>query len=172
MHNFNLKKSVGKAFIFSFVTALIFSFQAMAQELPDQQEQQQQQQIETDISEQELEQFVEVYVKANEIQKENEAQMIQAIEEEDLDVNRFNEILMSRQNQESPEEVNASAEELASFNQAAEKIMEVQQQAQTEIEQLIEEEMGTQKYQAIVIAYQQDPEVQQKVNKMLEQKME
>lgn len=169
MNYFNLKGSVGKAIIFSFAIAMFFTFEAVAQ-VPMQQGQQQQQ-VQEDFSDEELEQFVEVYIQAAEIQQKNEAEMIQAIEEEDMDINRFNEILMARQNQQNAEEIDATAEEMASFNNAAEKIMAVQQEAQAEIEQLIESEMGSQKYQQIVMAYQQSPEVQQKVNQMLESEM-
>lgn len=168
MNYFNLKGFVGKATIFSFVIAMFFTFEAVAQ-VPMQQEQEQP--VQEDFSDEELEQFVDVYVQAAEIQQKNESQMIQAIEEEDMDINRFNEILMARQNQQNVEEIDATAEEMASFNSAAEKIMAVQQEAQAEIEQLIESEMGSQKYQQIVMAYQQSPEVQEKVNQMLESEM-
>lgn len=168
MNYFNLKGFAGKAVIFSFAIAMFFTFEAVAQ-VPMQQEQQQP--VQEDFSDEELEQFVDVYIQAAEIQQKNESQMIQAIEEEDMDINRFNEILMARQNQQNVEEIDATAEEMASFNSAAEKIMSVQQEAQAEIEQLIESEMGSQKYQQIVMAYQQSPEVQQKVNQMLESEM-
>lgn len=171
MNYFNLKGAIKKSVIFSFAIAMFFTFEAVAQ-VPMQQEQQpQQQQVQEDFSDEELGQFVEVYIQAAEIQQKNEAQMVQAIEEEDLDINRFNEILMARQNQQNAEEIDATAEEMASFNSAAEKIMTVQQEAQAEIEELIESEMGSQKYQQIVMAYQQSPEVQQKVNQMLESEM-
>lgn len=61
---------------------------------------------------------------------------------------------------------------MAAFNKAAEKIMAVQQEAQAEIEQLIESKIGGEKYQQIAMAYQQSPEVQERVNKILESKME
>lgn len=165
------KGSIGKTIPFTFVIALFFSLGAFAQ-VPMQQDQQPQQQVEDNFSDEELEQFVNVYIQATEIQQENEAEMVQAIEEENLDINRFNEILMARQNQESATEIDATAEEMASFNSAAEKIMEVQQEAQSQIEELIENEMGSQKYQQIVMAYQQSPEVQERVNQMLEQEVE
>ncbi len=171
MHYTKLRGTEGKAFIFSFVLALFFGFTAMAQQ-PMQGLPQQQQEVNTDFSEQELEQFVTVFKKANEIQQKNEEVMVQAIEEEDLELDRFNEILVARQQQQSAEDINASAEEMASFNQAAEKIMSVQQEAQAEIEQIIEGELGMQKYQEIVMAYQQSPEVQEKVNQMLEAEMQ
>lgn len=129
------------------------------------------QQVDTDFDRQELEEFVNVYIQSSEIQQGTEAEMIQAIEEEDLELNRFNEILTVQQNQQSAEEINASAEEMAAFNKAAEKIMKVQQETQAEIEQLIESEIGKEKYQQIAMAYQQSPEVQQRVNEILESKM-
>lgn len=169
MNYLNLKSFAGKVSVFSFVFTLFISAGAMAQ-VPMQQGQQQQ--VNTDFSEEELEGFVEVYVKASEIQQQNETVMMQAIEEEDLELQRFNEILTSRQQQQSAEEINASAEELAAFNKAAEKIMTVQQEAQTEINELIEEEIGAEKYQQIAMAYQQSPDVQQKINEMLQTKMQ
>lgn len=165
-----VKASAGKTIIFSFVLVLFFSAGAFAQ-APMQQAPQQQQRVKTDFDREELEEFVDVYVASTEIQQGNEKVMMQAIEEEDLDVNRFNEILTVQQNQQSPEDINATAEEMAAFNNAAEKIMAVQQEAQAEIQQLIEEKIGGQKYQQIAMAYQQSPEVQEKVNKILESKM-
>lgn len=170
MNNFNLKGSAGKTIILTFALALLFTFGAFAQ-VPMQQGPQQQQQVQTDFDRQELEKFVNVYIKSSEIQQENESVMIQAIEDEDLEINRFNEILTVRQNQQSAEDINATAEEMAAFNNAAEKIMKVQQEAQAEIEQLIESEIGGEKYQQIAMAYQQSPEVQEKVNEILEGKM-
>jgi hypothetical protein len=167
--NYNLKGSAGKAIIFSLAITLCFVSAAFAQ-VPMQQGQPQQQ-VETDFDRQELEEFVNVYIQSSEIQQGNEAEMVQAIEEEDLELNRFNEILTVQQNQQSAEEINASAEEMAAFNKAAEKIMKVQQKTQAEIEQLIESEIGKEKYQQIAMAYQQSPEVQQQVNEILESKM-
>lgn len=170
MNTLNFKSLSGKATVLSFLFILFFSAGVMAQ-VPMQGEQQQQQ-VNTDFSEEELENFVDVYVKASEIQQENETVMMQAIEEEDLELERFNEILTARQSQESVQDIDATPEELASFNKAAEKIMEVQQEAQSEINDLIEEKIGAEKYQQIAMAYQQSPEVQQKINEKLQQKMQ
>lgn len=169
MNTLNFKSLSGKATVLSFLFVLLFSAGVMAQ-VPMQGDQQQQ--VNTDFSEEELEDFVDVYVKASEIQQENETVMMQAIEEEDLELERFNEILTARQNQASVQDIDATPEELASFNKAAEKIMEVQQEAQSEINELIEEKIGAEKYQQIAMAYQQSPEVQQKINEKLQQKMQ
>ena len=170
MYTLKLNAFAGKVLTLFLAATFFFSINAMAQ-VP-MQEGQQQQEVNTDFSDEELEDFVAVYVKASEIQQENETAMMQAIEEEDLELQRFNEILTARQNQESVQDIDATVEELAAFNKAAEKIMQVQQEAQTEINKLIEDEIGAEKYQQIAIAYQQSPEIQQKVNEMLQEKMQ
>lgn len=141
----------------------------MAQEAEPQQEQQE---VRDNFSNEELEKFVDVYVQVVEIQQENEAVMVKAIEEENLDMNRFNEILQAQQQKVSAEEINATADEMASFNNAAQKIMVVQQGANTEMQQIIEKDLGLDTYEQIVVAYQQNPEIQQRVNELLQSKME
>lgn len=171
--------------IFSLCLLVCMASAAMAQEaepqpqegVQPQQEQEVQPQQEpqattTNFSNEDLEKFVDVYVQVVEIQQENEAVMMKAIEEEKLDINRFNEILQSQQQKKSATEINATAEEMASFNNAAQKIMEVQKEANTEMQQVIEKDLGLETYEQIVMAYQQDPEVQQRVNELLEAKTE
>ncbi len=175
------KSSVMKS-IYSLCLLLFMAGAAVAQTVPAQDQQPQaqpmedQQPVKADFSETELEKFVDVYVQVAEIQQENETVMMQAIEAENLDINRFNEILQAQQQQATGEqpatgEVNATAEEMAAFNNAAQKIMTVQKEAQTEMQQVIDQDLGMETYEQIVIAYQQNPEVQQKVNMLLEEKM-
>jgi dGTP triphosphohydrolase len=146
--------------------------QEQPQEQPQVQPQEPAQEINENITDADLVTFVDVYVQVVEMQQEIEMAMMQAIEEENIAIERFNEILQARQNQQSAEEINASAEEMASFNNAAQKIMSVQQEAQVQMQEVIEEELGLEKYEQIVLAYQQSPEVQEKVNNILQQKME
>lgn len=151
--------------LFSLVVAIFISVAAMAQAPLQEQEQ-----VKTAFSDDELEQFVDVYIEANEIRLQNETIMMQAIEEENLDMARFNEILMARQKEGNISEIDATAEEMAAFNKAAQKIIDVQQEVETEINQLIEEEIGRQTYQQIGLAYQQDPEIQEEINQLLQEK--
>lgn len=162
-------KSVGMKGVLSLCLFMFLSVAAFAQ-LP--QPSPQPQQVNTSFSDQELETFVDVYVQVVEMQQEIEMSMMQAIEEENIALERFNEILQAQQNQQSAETLNASAEELAAFNNAAQKIMEVQKEAQVQMQGVIDGELGLDKYQQIVLAYQQSPDVQEKVNTILQQKME
>ena len=156
---------------FSLCLLLLMAGAAMAQ-VAQPQPQEQQQPVRADFSNEELEKFVDVYVQVIEIQQENETVMLKAIEEENLEVNRFQEILNAQQQQQSAADINATAEEMAAFNNAAQKIIAVQQEANTEMQQLIEQDLGLETYEQIVLAYQQSPEVQQRVNELLQSKVE
>ncbi|EMR01638.1 hypothetical protein [Cesiribacter andamanensis] len=173
MKNLHVGKSVGMKVTLLLSLSMFLSFAAFAQ-VPQQPSQppQPNQEINETISDADLVTFVDVYVQVVEMQQEIEMAMMQAIEEENLALERFNEILQARQNQQSAEQIGASAEEMASFNNAAQKIMSVQQDAQLQMQEVIEEELGLEKYERIVLAYQQSPEVQEKVNSILQQKME
>lgn len=166
------KKNLLTKVLYAWSLVLLMGSAAIAQGLPAQE----QPQVKTDFSENELEKFVDVYVQVAEIQQENETVMMQAIEEENLDINRFNEILQAQQQQatgqaQPADSASFTAEEMAAFNNAAQKIMAVQQEAQTEMQQVIDKEVGLETYEQIVLAYQQSPEVQQQINKLLEEKM-
>ena len=54
------------------------------------------------------------------------------------------------------------------FNAAGQKIMKLQESLQGEIEKVIDEnKMSTEKFEAIYMAYNTNPEVKQKVDKLI-----
>ena len=172
MKNSAIGSAAGRKFIYTICLLLMMAGVAVAQQTQPQPQNETQQQVQQNFSDEELEKFADVYVQVVEIQQENEAEMIKAIEDENLDVNRFQEILQAQQQQQGATELNATAEEMASFNNAAQKIMTVQKEVEAEMKQVIEKDLGLDTYQQIVVAYQQSPEVQQKVNQLLQEKME
>ncbi len=118
------------------------------------------------FSDEDIQAFIDVNEKVMEVQKAGEQQMMEAIEKEDIPVDRFNEILMARQ--QPDQEVDATPEELAAFSKAAEKVMEVQKDLEAKAIKTIEDQgMKMEKYQQIMMAYQQSPEVQQQVQKLM-----
>ncbi|WP_224995537.1 DUF4168 domain-containing protein [Cesiribacter sp. SM1] len=160
----------GRKFISVLCLLLLMAGAALAQ-VPQTQPQQQQP-VREDFSDAELEKFADVYVQVVEIQQQSEAEMLKAIEDENLDINRFNEILQAQQQRQDAGEIDATADEMASFNNAAQKIMGVQQETETEMKQVIEQDLGVDTYQQIIVAYQQSPDVQQKVNELLQNRVE
>ncbi|MTI28001.1 DUF4168 domain-containing protein [Fulvivirga kasyanovii] len=125
-------------------------------------------QVRDDFSKDELESFVDAYEEVQVIQEESDKQVMTAIESGDLTMERFNEILAQQQD---PGKVSdASAEEMAAFNSAAQTIIKERQKVEMQMVDAIEEEgIDINTYQEIMIAYQQSPKVQKKINKILEQ---
>jgi len=129
-----------------------------------------QQQPQAEITDQQLEHFVEVLSEVHEIQAGMQEEMISAVEEQGLDINTFNQIAQQQQNPEAAT-TPVSDEEKAAFGRAMQSVqtmqMEMQQQMQAKIE---ENNMNLDEFNTLMLAYQQNPEVQEKVNTMMEQK--
>ncbi len=116
----------------------------------------------------ELQQFVSAVSKVMIIQEEGQMRMINTIEETDLSVDRFNEMLMQGQ-QQGQTEIDATEEEMLAFTNALNAVQQQQQEMQMEMMQAITEEgLEVEKYQNIMQAYEQNPEVKGKVDKMFE----
>lgn len=128
----------------------------------------QQQPVKEDFTDEELKTFIQANKSVVQVQQAAEQKMMQAIEETDMDVNRFNEIATAQQDPQA--DAGASAEEMATFNEAAQKVMAVQRETQSEIAAAVEEEgMEFNEYRQIMMAYQNSPKVQQQITKLIEE---
>lgn len=124
-----------------------------------------------DFSDEEIENFVSATKEVIKLQSKIEQEMISAIESTSLSVERFNEIMIAQQNQQDMEAA-ATEEELEAFSQAAQKIIEIQSEMQEEIFEVLNEEgIDVNTYQEIIVSYQQNPQLQQKIDTMLEEEM-
>ncbi len=122
--------------------------------------------VQGDFSEEQLITFVKANEEVMKVQMEGEKEMMQAIESENLEVDKFNQILMSRQNPD--QETEASAEELAAFNKAAQKVMDLQKDLESKAQQAIESAgLDIEEYQQMMLAYQNNPDVQQRVEELM-----
>lgn len=125
-------------------------------------------------SEGELEKFVEVVQQVMPLQKEKEQEMVEEIKGAGLTVDRFNEIMQTQQGAapgqaKGGEEKEVTEDEKASFQEASQNVKSIQKEMQTEVKQKIQDAgLTLQKYQEIMMAYQQDPNLQQKVNGMMD----
>ena len=125
--------------------------------------------VQTNFEEEELKQFASAAGKVVLIQQETEQKMIQAIENEDLEINKFNEILMAQQNQQT-EDLEATPEDLQKFDKAAAQVIQIQTEVQEEMVEAIKEEgLEPQKYEQILLAYQSDANVKAKVDALISQ---
>lgn len=125
-------------------------------------------QMRQNFSDDELKSFVKANEKVMAIQMEGEQMMIKAIEGEGLSVDRFHEILEQQRDPQRATDSSATEEELASFNNAAQTILQENERLEQRMATSIEEEgIDIDTYKQIMLAYQQNPDVQNRVNKML-----
>ncbi|MEX2379404.1 MAG: DUF4168 domain-containing protein [Vicingaceae bacterium] len=148
--------------VFAFTTV-----NAQVNQVPQQMQQQQQQQTTPDISDEELQKFVDAF---QEVQAENQKiqqKMIAEIQEEGMDVQRFSQIQQAQQNPD--QEVDMTAEEEEAIGNLMPELQSIQQESQVVMQKKIEDAgLSMTRYQEIAQMVQQSPELQQKLQSMME----
>ncbi len=150
--------------VFSFLMVMSFLFISLAgaQQLPMQQPAEAPEYTDT-----ELLVFINAAQKIMPLQQESQMKMIEKIEEEDMTVEKFNEILESFSNGQNG---GVQQTEMESFNNAMEGIQDIQAEYEDLMaEVIIDEGMSAAKYEEIVSNYQRDPELQMRINILLEE---
>ncbi len=143
------------------MSVMFFSSVVSAQQLPLQQSLQSQ-----EYSDEELVVFINAAKKVMPLQQESQVKMMEEIEEQNLTVEKFNSIMDARS---SGADVEASQSELTAFNKAIEAIQDIHVEYEKIISETIEEEgISLQKYDEIITNYQQDTELQMRVNTIME----
>lgn len=130
----------------------------------------QQPDVSTDVADEELQVFVDASMKAQQIQTESQMEMIGIVEDEGLEVETYNEILQGMQMGQSPDELDVASSDVEKFENASEQIGEIEQEMEQKLITAIEDEgMGLERYQEIFTAIQADPELQQKMQQMIQE---
>ncbi len=127
------------------------------------------QQTKTDFTDAELQQFAAANNRLMVLQEQNEKAMMTILQEEKLEITKFNELAKAHQEQKL-NEAKATPEEMAAFNKAAERIIAMQPTVKRDVQSAIEKDgMTLERYEQLLLAYQQNPEIQTKVNKLMGQ---
>ena len=146
------------------VSICLFSNDAFAQ-AP---QQQQEQEVRTDFDDEELEGFAEIAQEVQMVQQQHQQEINNAIEEEGISVERFNEMFQAMQNPEVALE--ATPEEEEAFDEAMAKVYEAEEALEEKVAETVEEGgLTMEEYNEIMTAYQQDPEIQERINELLRQ---
>lgn len=118
------------------------------------------------VSDEDLETFVVIY---KEVQTENQKiqqKMVGTIQEEGMDINRYNEINQASANPEA--EVEATDEEMAAFEKVSKKVNKIQKEFQQEVKEMIESEgMTLEEYQEVYATLQKDKALQEKFGELM-----
>jgi Domain of unknown function (DUF4168) len=121
------------------------------------------------ISEEELQQFAEAVPQLQAIERTTQQEVVQTIEDSGFSRERFGQ-LYQQQTSGSAIEPAPTAEEQETFTQAYSSIQKIQQDAQSEREQIIEAQgLEPQRFDQILAAVLQDPALQQQVQGMMAQ---
>jgi len=146
--------------------------QNQAQQQQDQLGQlQQPPQTDTDVSDKEVETFADAFVDAREVQANAQEKMVDVIEDEGLDVETYQKIAQAAQRGQA-KEADASDEEIEKFENASNKLREVQGEIEKKVKDAVEENgMEMKRFQEISQAAQQDPELQQEIQVKVQKKM-
>lgn len=127
---------------------------------------QQQQPQAGEVNDQELRQFVSVVQYVQVINQESQHDMVEALQQGGLDVERFNEIQQAEENPN--QEADATDEEMKYYETAIQELTEIQIQAQQKmVDKITEEGLTESRFQEINIALQNDPELQERFRTML-----
>lgn len=119
------------------------------------------------ISDADIKLFVDASTRLMELQQESEQAMMAILEEEKLSIDKFNTLAQAHQQQKLAE-AEATAEEKAAFNKAVQRMMEMQPEIEKNMQQAIQKDgMTVERYEQIMMAYQQDPAVQAKIQKLM-----
>lgn len=140
-----------------------FSF-SQAQDLPMQQEP-----VEpVEVSDEELEEWVDIFVEVQEINQQLQMQFQPIIQESGLDIQKFQEIMQAEEMGQPRDEIDASSSEMENYDEAMDQIMELQEEAEEEMVEFIEEEeMELDRYEEILIGINQDQELAERAEEII-----
>ncbi|MDT0686160.1 DUF4168 domain-containing protein [Autumnicola psychrophila] len=143
--------------------ALIGSVNAIAQTQP----MPQQQKVEVDVDNEELAKFAEAYQGLRMVNQEAQQKMVKVVESEGFEIQRFNEMYQTSMNPN--EELDASADEMEKYKATVQKIEGMQGEFQDRMEEVITEQGFTmERYEKLAMALQTNPEMQQRMQEMLQ----
>ena len=120
-----------------------------------------------EISQEDLQKFAQAMEQLQTIRQEFEAEMVQAVESEGLTKERFIEISQTQSNPEAQPTSEVTEAEQQSFEKAIMQLRDLQQAAQTQMKEAVQAEgLDVPRFNQILAAIQQNPELQQQIQQM------
>lgn len=118
------------------------------------------------VTDEEVKLFAAAFKEIQVLNQEAQQTMVAAIENEDMDVQRFSEIYQAMQMPDQP--VEATEDELSKFESANNEVEKIQGVVQLQMEEKIREEgLSPERYQEIGMQIQNSPELQSKIQEYL-----
>ncbi len=122
-----------------------------------------------EVSDEEIEKVASAINELGPIQVEAQEKMAEAVEEEDITFERFQQMMMAMQNPQMADQVNITDEEMAKLQTLQPTLMEIQSDTDEKMIEKIEDNgLSIERYQNIVMAAQQDEDLRARVEALLE----
>lgn len=131
-------------------------------------QQQQQQPAQADsITDAELKKFVAVTNESQKVQQEMRDEVDSMLTEQDMEMTRFQEIMMSKRNPQMADSIEVTKEEEKKMKAIQPKLMEVQQKSQQMMVSIIQDNnLQPQRFQQIMQAVRTNPEVMKRFQEL------
>lgn len=147
-------------------TGLIAQIQQQAPERPDLP-------TSSEVSDDEITKLVSTINDLEPIQIHAQEQILEALDSENITVERFQQMMMAMQNPQLAEEINITEEEMSKLQTIQPALIEIQGEADREMVEKIEENGFTmERYRNIVMGAQQDSELMARIEALLEDEEE
>ncbi len=157
---------------FKHSAAVILGFFLVAGSVFAQGQQMQPQQPDS-ISDEELESFAHVTNEVQKINQESQKEVQSLLEDKDMDMQRFQQIMMSKQNPQMADSVEVTEEEQKTIDELQPKLMEMQQDSRKKMmDSMQENDLNPQRFQVIMRAVQSDQAVAQRFQKIAQETMQ
>ncbi len=119
------------------------------------------------VSDKELKKFADAAQELQSIQQNVQSEVQEMVKEEDMEFQRFQQIMMSKQNPQMAKQVNATDEEEAIIEEMQPKLQKIQQKAQKKQMSVIQDNgLTPQRFQQIAQAVQSDPAMMKRFQQM------
>lgn len=119
------------------------------------------------ITDEEIEKFAEIANEIQKIQQESQKQVQTMLSDKDMNMQRFQQIMMSRQNPNMGDSIEVTDQEEATMKEIQPKLQKMQNQSRQQIMSTMKEEgLQPQRFQAISRAVQTNPNVMKRFKKI------
>lgn len=158
--------SIFKCFTATLITVLFAAGSLFAQV---QQQQMPELPSSDDVSDEEIHQVVDIILDLEPIQIKAQSKIEEALESEELTIERFQQMMMAMQNPQMADEINVTEEEMSKLQILQPVLIDIQGEADREMVAAIEDNgLSMERYRSIVMAAQQDPELMQRIEILLD----
>lgn len=122
-----------------------------------------------DVSEEELSKFIETISELEPIQVKLQSDMQQVIQDQNISIERFQQLMQAMQNPQMAQQIEITDEERQQIQEIQPELTDLQMKAQEEMVQKIEDNgMDMQRYQAIMMGAQQDQQLMTRLQTALQ----